>query len=246
MPLWNTSKIELWVSDASRAAPAGRDLSVALERATATWNDHARAARAPRLFIIAGPRPTAYAVQDGVSTVLLRTDAWCPPGARDEEEGCYDLARQAITHLYLNADKTEIVEADLELNGVEPHWRHPSGEVNVPALQALLVHELGHVLGLDHSCGLKASQGASAADDLKSCRDPAARASVMYPDPLENGRALLLAPSEDALSELKEMYGGTTQVGGGTLWPVGVGLLIAASALWGMRALRARAKAAAT
>lgn len=246
MALWNTSKIELWVSDASRAGPAGRELMVALERATATWNDHATAAGAPRLFIMAGPRPTTHALQDGVSTVLLRTDAWCPPGARDEEEGCYDLARQAITHLYLNAEKTTVVEADVELNGVQPYWLLPSGEADIASLQALLVHELGHVLGLDHSCGLRMTLGASAADELKSCRDPAARVSVMYPDPLEKGRALMLAPSADALSELKGLYGAERQAGGGSLGLVLLLALVVASALWWIGSLRARAKVTAS
>jgi hypothetical protein len=248
MPAWNASEIELWVTARGPAATGSQQVAAALERATSAWNEHADAIGAPRLSIKQGARYPSQALQDGVSAVLLRTDAWCPPGARDEEEGCYDHARQAITHLYVGADKTTIVEADVEVNGVKPQWLLSTGEVSAEALQALLVHELGHVLGLDHSCGLRMTLGPSAADDLNSCSGPDARGSVMYPDPLEKGREYTLAPSADALSQLEAKYGGTKSGGGVSLGAI-LGLvlvLVVGLALACLAAFRRRAKVSPT
>jgi hypothetical protein len=58
---------------------------------------------------------------------------------------------------------------------------------------AVLVHELGHVFGLRHSC------------KFPEC-DEAARRAVMYPYPLESDRTLLLSPTRadrDALGAVR-------------------------------------------
>jgi hypothetical protein len=128
MPAWNAPQIELWVGAPSPGAAGAEEVAAALERATSAWNEHADVTGAPRLSTKQGARHASHALQDGVSAVLLRTDAWCPAGARDEEEGCYDHARQAITHLYVGADKTTILEADVEVNGVKPYWLLPTGK----------------------------------------------------------------------------------------------------------------------
>jgi len=152
-----------------------------------------------------------------VNIVVLRTDRWCPGTARDEEEGCYDARRQAITHLYLNPISSRIDEADLEVNGVNPAWLGSDGAVNEGALDALLVHELGHVLGLDHSCGVLNTERTSAGEGIQTCDSTVARASVMYPNPLEAGRELKLHPSHDALALLSKRYLGRAD-GIGTAW----------------------------
>ncbi len=217
MPRWSTTYVTLVVPP----SPAHADLSamfVALERGAARWNARTREIGAPTLRVEHSPLPVDDAVQDGTNAVLLRTRAWCPgpidnatpfgarPRQERSQEDCYDLRRQAITHLYLQPTTGLIAEADIDVNGVAPAWRSADRSTDERSLEALLVHELGHVLGLDHSCGLLTSRGAEADRDLQRCDSPAARSSVMYPDPLEAGRDLHLEPTPDAVDALRTLY----------------------------------------
>src|SRR5262249_53224843 len=74
-----------------------------------------------------------------------------------DEAECYDHRRSAITHLYPvdapgSARDGEVAEADIELNAVDIDWGEENDALAASRLRAVLVHELGHVFGLDHSC----------------------------------------------------------------------------------------------
>jgi hypothetical protein len=74
------------------------------------------------------------------------------------------------------------------------------------SLKAVFAHELGHVLGLAHSCSSRA--GAWNRQDgvsLPSCSPETSR-SIMYPDPTEPGRRVVLAPGPDAVAGLCERH----------------------------------------
>lgn len=99
----------------------------------------------------------------------------------------------------------------MELNAVHFEWAHqPEG------LEALIAHEMGHVLGLDHSCGRE-----------PSCDTEEARASIMYPDPTEAHRSLVLIPDDASIHALCGQYGQSSLSRLDTA-VVGVVLLIAA------------------
>lgn len=231
-PKWSQAEVTFLVLPSTGTGPEALAVSASLERTAARWNDHAGDVGTPRFRFEPSSAPLRNAVRDGVSVVVLRTDRWCPGMARDEEEGCYDARRQAITHLYLNPTSSEIEEADLEVNGVNPAWLNSNGAVNEAALDALLVHELGHMLGLDHSCGVLNTERASAGERTQTCDSAVARASVMYPDPLEAGRALKLQPSPDALALLTKRYLGSAD-GIGATW----GWILVATVILGLLCL---------
>lgn len=183
-------------------------------------------------------RPRAS--EDGINRVLLRSRRWCPD---DSSLPCHDPTRSALTQLYTrpragSAGGSEIIEADIEINAVHFDWR----SLPVHSLDAVLLHELGHVLGLDHTC--RASTLSTRLDNggaaLPVCRELAAsaRQGVMYPDPLEPG-TLRLQLSSDELAAAADLYGG------GVPWSrwittVALALLLAALLAVGKLAARRR------
>ncbi len=241
---WSQPKVVLSV--VLDGADGGKSSAVvsAIKRCAQRWNAHSAATGAPRLLVTPLAQPVGRAVQDGVNAVLLRSAAWCPGSESPGDDDCYDRERQAITHLYLSRGVSPIVEADVEINGVDARWLTPQRAVDEQALDALLMHELGHLLGLDHACGLQLTRGVEAGERSQRCDTTAARASTMYPDPLEPGRAQSLEPSSDALEQLQNRYGGPDRTGVFSFpWALALtlsflGALVAGVALWRRSLLR--------
>lgn len=91
-----------------------------------------------------------------------------------------------MTHVRVSDEATgEVREADVEVNAVGFRWSVDGQVEGTRSLRAVLAHELGHALGLDHAYGY----------DLAS-------ASIMYPDPTQAGRPLVLEPGADAVEAL--------------------------------------------
>ncbi len=182
---WATREIILRAAPEVAGAAIEPRVSVALERAAATWNAALRRCDAPRLVIDA-PLVRPAIRQDLVNEVLFHRREWCPPSAVDFEE-CYDRSLNASTRLRPRLDAVgardgEIQEADIEINGAAFRWSLDGKESGTLSLEAALVHELGHVLGLDHPCS---GGGPGARRGLVPCSDAGARRAVMHPDAAE-------------------------------------------------------------
>ena len=110
---------------------------------------------------------------DGENRVLFRDDRWCRPAAGDDPEECYDPTVAGLTTIFYVDDEDsdrdgEILDADIELNGV--YFAISSGgESNEGGnrcqadLANTFTHELGHLMGLDHTCF--AGQGPHLSDE---------------------------------------------------------------------------------
>ena len=127
---------------------------------------------------------------DQRNVVVMRTDVWgCDPTSGAQATPCYDPNALALTTLTTLKKTGEILDADIEINGVDDVW----GDLTVVSIphgqdvQNALTHEMGHFIGLDHPCYLGQAPDPLPLDDTGAptvnCRDAPAsvRAATMFP-----------------------------------------------------------------
>jgi hypothetical protein len=111
-------------------------------------------------MLTAAPDPAVMppAGNDGANTVGFRQDGWC---SRTDSTICYDPAALALTTVSARTSTGEIIDADVEINAFNFTWADlaagPAGGAR--DLQSAVTHEIGHLIGLDHTCYLDASGG---------------------------------------------------------------------------------------
>lgn len=102
---------------------------------------------------------TPAAAGDGVSTIEVVAAGWLvrdlPPGRGATTD--VQLAREAVS------GHAEITEADVYLNFDEHEFSMGAATVDALDAHAVILHELGHLLGLGHPCG---DSGAPACGDI--------------------------------------------------------------------------------
>ncbi len=178
--------------DTSEDVPS-ESVRVALARSIATWN----AAAEPCSDVRLEDRgyPTGFSTNlaggphDGENRVVFREDAW-------PEE--LPFGTLAITTTVYRRATGEVLDADIDVNGVEYEWTDTSDPaLAVTDVQNTLTHELGHVLGLAHSNDPVATMYAeSPPGDLEKrtlAEDDIAGLCFVYPDGLLSPDAPLLA-----------------------------------------------------
>ncbi len=132
---------------------------------------------------------------DGVNLIKFRDTAWCRPAVDGNELHCFSPQASGITTLVFVDDATsdrdgEIIDADVELNGVD-FAISTGGQSQSPAgcqadLGNTLVHELGHLMGLGHTClgPAETPRLDGAGQPVPLCSetlDPVILAATMYP-----------------------------------------------------------------
>jgi uncharacterized protein (TIGR03382 family) len=128
----------------------------ALREAMITWNEAGAQNGAFVAFQLDEPMDNLKRSFNPVglnrNVVVWLTDRW----GNDEED--YSPLAVAVTTLTFIADPGapddgEILDADIEFNGIHQTFSaEPDGEPGKHDVQNTLTHELGHVLGLDHTC----------------------------------------------------------------------------------------------
>jgi hypothetical protein len=133
---------------------SAKELREALTAAAAAWSHPAIACSS--LVVTVGQDATGRLVEaDGVSKVFFRTRRWC------HNERCgglrtFPLAAAAMT----TRQRSPHLEADIEINGVSYAWgeRASDSSKRHVSLRTVLVHEIGHALGLEDACASKHGQ----------------------------------------------------------------------------------------
>jgi hypothetical protein len=151
-----------------------------------SWNRELSDCGAPRLVVAESSLKRAFIREDRINEVLMHDRAWCPPDAADFGH-CYDRQLHASTRLRPErrpGHPTDglIKEADLEVNGVDFAWSALGERPGTLNLEAMLVHELGHVLGLDHPCAPLGSEARRSGRLKFGCSDRKVKQAVMHPD----------------------------------------------------------------
>jgi hypothetical protein len=185
---WNRTvlNIEAYVGDPPAPLTA-QDVTIAVKGAADAWSRDRVGCTSIELRVTSSLAQSAPVQLDGVSRLTFRRDAWCKE-PRSDGDPCYDPLALAVTSVFARKSDGEIVDADVELNAVNFQWSdlvRRSDTGNLQDLQNTLTHELGHFIGLDHTCNLaggRAGQVDSDGQAVPSCSDAsdAVRATTMF------------------------------------------------------------------
>ncbi len=126
-----------------------------------SWQDNTRSCSQFEL-INDGPLDSEVGL-DGINIIKFRDDRWCRPATDDDPEKCHEEAAAGITTIFFNNKSSSglngsIVDADIELNGVNFAFAVDGQSGGTQQCQSdlanTLAHEMGHFLGLSHTCRL--------------------------------------------------------------------------------------------
>ncbi|HEV2881711.1 MAG TPA: matrixin family metalloprotease [Pyrinomonadaceae bacterium] len=180
---WTTNPIRISLSTSLNSPPsnikAGSDVMGAARRALRRWSDAANIQLVEASTTVDSVNPSGNG--DGISVITVS-----PSTTNDEFVNAGGVRRLGRTRVMFDSTG-RIFEADLAINPRVPF--STDGTSNTYDLESTFVHELGHLLGLDHSGVVGATM------------QP--RQGLNFIDPAHTARTL----SDDDLAGIRSIYG---------------------------------------
>jgi MYXO-CTERM domain-containing protein len=133
------------------------------------------------LSFVEEARQSGHVGYDGINRVLFHNEVWCKKDDCTKPVNIYAPQATALTTLFFinkpsSASDGIILDADIELNGVNFSFRAdgaPEGGKSPASLANTMAHEVGHLVGLDHTCWVapEVNFNAEASDDVPHSKD---------------------------------------------------------------------------
>jgi MYXO-CTERM domain-containing protein len=136
----------------------------AIDASAAAWSHTGNDCTYLDITVASSTDPTPHAGNDGRNLVIFRATNWCKlmPDGRCDPTIPYDPAALALTSVSASTSSGTIRDADIEVNAFHFRWAdlvaHPELRGDGEAfhdLQNAVTHEMGHLIGLDHTCTLQ-------------------------------------------------------------------------------------------
>ena len=208
-----------YTNDFTQTSMTTDQVVIALQGAAAAWSKEANACTYLELVPGVSTDPTPLAVNDGHNSLIFHDTTWCHVTASGSCNVYYDASALAVTTDTANTRTGQIYDADVEVNLVDYQWadlvEDPSLS-NDMDLQNALTHELGHLIGLDHTCfdAFSSTTGVRPHDNdgqpLPDCAtaSPDVEATTMFPSaqPGDTQKRTLGPDDVNALCTIYNVY----------------------------------------
>jgi len=156
---WESGCVFVTVDADGTKEVAGDGEFAVVDASIKTWNDDT--ASCSYLTVMNQGKKAMEVGKDRVNLIKFRDQSWCRPAVDNDPARCYDHSAAGITTATYVDDASSsrdgaIVDADIELNGVDFAIAVNGVTLGTAPcqseLQNTLTHELGHLHGLEHTC----------------------------------------------------------------------------------------------
>ena len=192
---WESGCVFVTPDSAGTTEIAGGGEFPVIDASIATWNNDTKTPSCSYLKIVEQAAKPVEVGRDNVNVIKFRDTEWCRPATMSDPKHCYSPSAAGITTVaYIDDGSSNrdgaLVDADVELNGVNFSISVNGQSLGTSPCQAelqnTLTHELGHLHGLEHTC--RAAQDPPRIDGngnpvpfCSQTNDPTIVEATMYP-----------------------------------------------------------------